>query len=161
MSSWLESFKGFNECVNTIKTYSLYAFCVLSAIHVVAYGNLDLKLTDALIFISSNLKKKMLLGLNVQCLWLKLTFQYIWISKFYYTTSFEICHFQVIAKDTNVMLVALGGKCLAGLANGLRKKFTPYAVSVSAPQRCKGLFPPLPPFLFKNIFWYENVRLNI
>ena len=45
------------------------------------------------------------------------------------------------------MLVALGGKCLAGLANGLRKKFAPYAVSVSAPQRRKGLFPPLPPFL--------------
>ncbi|XP_022338484.2 cytoskeleton-associated protein 5-like [Crassostrea virginica] len=36
---------------------------------------------------------------------------------------------KVIAKDTNVMLVALGGKCLAGLANGLRKKFAPYAVS--------------------------------
>lgn len=29
------------------------------------------------------------------------------------------------------MLVALGGKCLAGIAKGLRKKFTPYAVSVS------------------------------
>ncbi|XP_055998398.1 cytoskeleton-associated protein 5-like isoform X2 [Ostrea edulis] len=36
---------------------------------------------------------------------------------------------KVIAKDTNVMLVALGGKCLAGIAKGLRKKFTPYAVS--------------------------------
>ena len=46
MSSWLESFKGFNECVNTIKTYSLYVFCVLSAIIVVAYDNLDLKLTN-------------------------------------------------------------------------------------------------------------------
>lgn len=45
------------------------------------------------------------------------------------------------------MLVALGGKCLAGLANGLRKKFAPYAVSVSAPERRKGLFPPLSPFL--------------
>ena len=62
------------------------------------------------------------------------------------------------------MLVALGGKCLAGLANGLRKKFAPYAVSVSAPQRRKGLFPPLPPFLLffllKNIFWYENVKIK-
>lgn len=36
---------------------------------------------------------------------------------------------KVISKDTNVMLVALGGKCMAGIANGLRKKFTPYAVS--------------------------------
>ena len=27
------------------------------------------------------------------------------------------------------MIVALGGKCLAGLANGLRKKFVPYAPS--------------------------------
>ena len=46
------------------------------------------------------------------------------------------------------MLVALGGKCLAGLANGLRKKFAPYAVSVSAPQRHKGLFPPSHLFSF-------------
>ncbi|XP_062581374.1 cytoskeleton-associated protein 5-A-like [Saccostrea cucullata] len=36
---------------------------------------------------------------------------------------------KVISKDTNVMLVALGGKCLAGIANGLRKKFTPYGVN--------------------------------
>lgn len=34
---------------------------------------------------------------------------------------------KVVAKDTNVMLVALGGKCLIGLANGLRKKFQPHA----------------------------------
>ncbi|XP_060608176.1 cytoskeleton-associated protein 5-A-like, partial [Ruditapes philippinarum] len=34
---------------------------------------------------------------------------------------------KVVAKDTNVMLVALGAKTLAGLANGLRKKFSPYA----------------------------------
>lgn len=26
------------------------------------------------------------------------------------------------------MLVALAGKCICGLANGLRKKFSPYAV---------------------------------
>ena len=39
--------------------------------------------------------------------------------------------FQVVAKDSNVMLVALGAKCLAGLANGLRKKFAPYASTVS------------------------------
>jgi hypothetical protein len=29
------------------------------------------------------------------------------------------------------MLVALGAKTLAGLANGLRKKFSPYASNVS------------------------------
>nr|DBA17482.1 TPA: hypothetical protein GDO54_002918 [Pyxicephalus adspersus] len=34
---------------------------------------------------------------------------------------------KVIAKDTNVMLVALAAKCLAGLASGLRKKFGSYA----------------------------------
>ncbi|XP_048241542.1 cytoskeleton-associated protein 5-like isoform X2 [Haliotis rufescens] len=34
---------------------------------------------------------------------------------------------KVIAKDTNVMLVALAGKCLSGIAKGLRKKFQPYA----------------------------------
>lgn len=33
----------------------------------------------------------------------------------------------VISKDTNVMLVALAGKTLAGIAKGLRKKFQPYA----------------------------------
>lgn len=32
-----------------------------------------------------------------------------------------------ISKDTNVLVVALAGKCLAGLATGLRKKFQPYA----------------------------------
>ncbi|KAL4225289.1 Cytoskeleton associated protein 5 [Mactra antiquata] len=36
---------------------------------------------------------------------------------------------KVVAKDTNVMMVALGAKCLAGLATGLRKKFSPYASS--------------------------------
>ncbi|KAH3877159.1 hypothetical protein DPMN_001016, partial [Dreissena polymorpha] len=34
---------------------------------------------------------------------------------------------KVVAKDTNVMLVALGAKCLAGLAMGLRNKFNTYA----------------------------------
>lgn len=34
---------------------------------------------------------------------------------------------RVIAKDTNVMLVALAGKVVAQLARGLRKKFSPFA----------------------------------
>ncbi|KAM6133756.1 LOW QUALITY PROTEIN: cytoskeleton-associated protein 5 [Phoenicopterus ruber ruber] len=34
---------------------------------------------------------------------------------------------KVVGKDTNVMLVALAAKCLAGLAAGLRKKFGQYA----------------------------------
>ncbi|XP_055505102.1 cytoskeleton-associated protein 5 isoform X2 [Leucoraja erinacea] len=34
---------------------------------------------------------------------------------------------RVIGKDSNVLLVALGAKCLAGLAAGLRKKFQTYA----------------------------------
>ncbi|XP_064635641.1 cytoskeleton-associated protein 5-like isoform X2 [Lineus longissimus] len=34
---------------------------------------------------------------------------------------------RVVAKDTNVMLVALGAKCMTGLASGIRKKFQPYA----------------------------------
>lgn len=38
---------------------------------------------------------------------------------------------QVIAKDTNVMLVALAAKCLAGIASGLRKRFSQFATSVS------------------------------
>lgn len=38
---------------------------------------------------------------------------------------------QVVGKDTNVMLVALAAKCLAGLATGLRKKFGQYAGHVS------------------------------
>lgn len=36
---------------------------------------------------------------------------------------------QIIAKDTNVMVIAEAGKCLAGLANGLKKKFSPYALA--------------------------------
>ncbi|PSN31815.1 Mini spindles protein [Blattella germanica] len=34
---------------------------------------------------------------------------------------------KVISKDSNVMVVAVAGKCLAGLANGLKKRFQPYA----------------------------------
>ncbi|KAJ8023557.1 Cytoskeleton-associated protein 5 [Holothuria leucospilota] len=34
---------------------------------------------------------------------------------------------KTISKDTNVMIVAVAGKCLAGLGNGLKKKFSPYA----------------------------------
>ncbi|KAK2868912.1 hypothetical protein Q7C36_000783 [Tachysurus vachellii] len=34
---------------------------------------------------------------------------------------------KVIGKDTNVMLVMLAAKCVAGLSTGLRKKFGPYA----------------------------------
>ncbi|XP_066490021.1 cytoskeleton-associated protein 5 isoform X2 [Tiliqua scincoides] len=34
---------------------------------------------------------------------------------------------KVVGKDTNVLLVALAAKCLAGLATGLRKKFGQYA----------------------------------
>ncbi|XP_060695068.1 cytoskeleton-associated protein 5 [Hemiscyllium ocellatum] len=37
---------------------------------------------------------------------------------------------KVIGKDSNVLLVALGAKCLAGLASGLRKKFQTYATHV-------------------------------
>ncbi|XP_077372476.1 cytoskeleton-associated protein 5 isoform X3 [Festucalex cinctus] len=37
---------------------------------------------------------------------------------------------KVVGKDTNVMLVAVAAKCLAGLASGLRKKFGTYAGQV-------------------------------
>ena len=40
-----------------------------------------------------------------------------------------IFNFQVISKDTNVMLVALGGRLLGAVASGLRNKFSPYAVA--------------------------------
>ncbi|XP_076233452.1 msps cytoskeleton-associated protein 5 isoform X2 [Calliopsis andreniformis] len=33
---------------------------------------------------------------------------------------------KIISKDTNVLVVALAGKCLAGLATGLKKRFQPY-----------------------------------
>nr|XP_039262114.1 cytoskeleton-associated protein 5-like [Styela clava] len=34
---------------------------------------------------------------------------------------------KVVSKDTNVMLVTIAAKCLAGLAKGIRKKFHPFA----------------------------------
>lgn len=36
---------------------------------------------------------------------------------------------QIISKDTNVMIVALAGQCVAGLAKGLKKKFAPFSLS--------------------------------
>lgn len=39
---------------------------------------------------------------------------------------------KVLTKDTNVVLVAMAGKCIAGLAKGLGKKFSPYATSCVA-----------------------------
>ncbi|XP_060086364.1 cytoskeleton-associated protein 5-like [Ylistrum balloti] len=36
---------------------------------------------------------------------------------------------KVVGKDTNVMLVAIGAKCMAGIAKGLRKKYSPYALN--------------------------------
>lgn len=36
---------------------------------------------------------------------------------------------KVLTKDTNVVLVAMAGKCIACLAKGLGKKFSPYALS--------------------------------
>ncbi|XP_044737477.1 protein mini spindles isoform X3 [Chrysoperla carnea] len=34
---------------------------------------------------------------------------------------------KIISKDSNVIVIALAGKCLAALANGLKKRFQPYA----------------------------------
>lgn len=36
---------------------------------------------------------------------------------------------KILTKDTNVVLVAMAGKCIASLAKGLAKKFSPYALS--------------------------------
>lgn len=36
---------------------------------------------------------------------------------------------KLAAKDTNILVVTLSAKCIAGLATGLKKKFSPYAVS--------------------------------
>ncbi|KAK8386170.1 hypothetical protein O3P69_010709 [Scylla paramamosain] len=36
---------------------------------------------------------------------------------------------KIIGKDTNVMIVALAGQCVAGLAKGLKKKFSPFALA--------------------------------
>lgn len=41
----------------------------------------------------------------------------------------QTLYLQVISKDTNVMLVALGGRLMGMVASGLRCKFSPYAVS--------------------------------
>ena len=38
---------------------------------------------------------------------------------------------KVLTKDSNVVLVAMAGKCMAALARGLGKKFTPYALVCS------------------------------
>lgn len=45
-------------------------------------------------------------------------------------------HFQVISKDTNVMLVTLAAKIIGSLAAGLRKKFAPHASGVSGKTSC-------------------------
>lgn len=37
--------------------------------------------------------------------------------------------FQIIGKDTNVMIIALAGQCMAGIARGLKKKFSVFAVA--------------------------------
>ncbi|CAL8111536.1 unnamed protein product [Orchesella dallaii] len=34
---------------------------------------------------------------------------------------------RLVAKDTNIVVVTLAGKCMAGIASGLKKKFSPYA----------------------------------
>ncbi|XP_044594200.1 protein mini spindles isoform X1 [Cotesia glomerata] len=36
---------------------------------------------------------------------------------------------KIIAKDSNVVVVTIAGKCLTGLANGLKKRFHPYATA--------------------------------
>ncbi|XP_015517850.2 protein mini spindles isoform X1 [Neodiprion lecontei] len=36
---------------------------------------------------------------------------------------------KIISKDSNVLVVALAGKCMAGLASGLKKRFQPYALA--------------------------------
>ena len=38
-------------------------------------------------------------------------------------------YFQIIGKDSNVMVVALAAQCMAGLAKGLKKKFSPFALA--------------------------------
>lgn len=41
-----------------------------------------------------------------------------------------LCNFviQVITKDSNVVLVGIGAKCMAFLGKGLKKRFQPYAL---------------------------------
>lgn len=36
---------------------------------------------------------------------------------------------KIIDKDSNVVVVALAGRCLGGLAAGLKRKFQPYAIA--------------------------------
>lgn len=40
---------------------------------------------------------------------------------------------KVVQKDSNVVCVALAGRCIAGLANGLRKKFQTYSGNLILP----------------------------
>lgn len=40
---------------------------------------------------------------------------------------------KVVQKDSNVICVALAGRCIAGLANGLRKKFQTYSGTLILP----------------------------
>lgn len=39
---------------------------------------------------------------------------------------------KILTKDTNVVLVAMAGKCLASLAKGIGKKFSPYALACTS-----------------------------
>ena len=47
--------------------------------------------------------------------------------------------FKVVAKDSNVILVGIATKCLTGIARGLRKKFSPFALNVSKLQTSQSL----------------------
>lgn len=46
-------------------------------------------------------------------------------TKFIFLYDFVI---QVITKDSNVVLVGIGAKCMAFLGKGLKKRFQPYAL---------------------------------
>ena len=48
----------------------------------------------------------------------------------YICLSYISVYAQVVAKDANVMLVTLAAKCIALIAIGLRKKFSPHAIGV-------------------------------
>lgn len=47
----------------------------------------------------------------------------------YLRSCFNVCVIQVIQKDSNVLVVAIAARCLAGLATGLKKRFQPYALT--------------------------------